>query len=65
MGNVGQDQPLSSGTVGDVVSDIEKRFRLLGKNGRYVLVSSHEVGDNVKVENFKAMIKALHEFRYK
>ena len=64
MGNVGQDFPLSSGSKNDVEKDVKKRIALLGRGGKYVLKSSHDVGDNVKVENFIAMIKTLHEYGY-
>jgi hypothetical protein len=60
MGNVGQDFPLSEGTVDDVVQDVRRRIAVLGRNGRYVIKSSHDVGDNVRVENFCAMIETIH-----
>jgi len=62
IGNVGQDFPLSTGTVDDVVSDVKKRIKVLGAGGRYVLHSSHDIGDNVRIENFEAMIDTVHEF---
>jgi len=64
MGNVGQDFPLSFGSTDDVIKDVRHRIEVLGEGGRYVLKSSHDVGDNVKVENFEAMIKTLHEYGY-
>ena len=64
MGNVGQDFPLSTGTIKDVYDDVKKRIEILGKCGRYVLKSSHDVGDNVRVENFLTMIKTLHELGF-
>ncbi|MCL4377424.1 MAG: hypothetical protein M1409_03410 [Actinobacteria bacterium] len=64
MGNVGQDFPLALGSIDDVANDVKRRIRVLGEGGRYVLKSSHDVGDNVKVKNFEAMIETLHEFGY-
>ncbi len=64
MGNVGQDYPLSRGTVREVEEDIRKRISALGNGGRYVLKSSHDIGDNVKPENFTTMIETLHKYGY-
>ena len=64
MGNVGQDYPLSTGTVNEVKEDVKRRLEILGRGGRYVIKSSHDVGENVKPENFIAMIKTIHEFGY-
>ena len=64
MGNVGQDYPLSRGTVEDVIEDVRCRIKVLGEGGRYVIKSSHDIGDNVKVENFMAMIDTLHKYGY-
>jgi len=64
MGNVGQDFPLSTGNIDDVQQDVKHRINILGKSGRYVLKSSHDIGENVKIENFIEMIKTLHKFGY-
>ncbi len=64
MGNVGQDFPLSTGSIEDVIADVKHRLKVLGKGGRYVIKSSHDVGENVRVENFKAMINTIHEVGY-
>jgi hypothetical protein len=64
MGNVGQGFPLSTGTCEDVRKDVMRRIAILGNGGRYVLKSSHDVGENVQPANFEMMIQTLHECGY-
>jgi uroporphyrinogen decarboxylase len=46
---------LPTGTVQDVKDEVRSRIQILGKNGGYVLASSHHIQSDTPIENVLAM----------
>jgi len=62
MGNVDVAHILPLGTVEETVKDVKRCIREAANGGGYILTSSNSIHNSVKVENFKAMIKAARKF---
>ena len=54
---------IPNGTVEEVRQHIRENFRLLGKNGRYI-ASSHDIPEQVPMENIEAMVDELKRCVY-
>ena len=63
MGNIDITFPLSTGTPDDVRKDVLEHLDELGRDGGYIVGSSHSVLNSVPPENFIAMVKAAQERR--
>ncbi|MBI3977420.1 MAG: hypothetical protein HY331_04455 [Chloroflexi bacterium] len=63
MGNVDITFPLSFGTPEDVRRDVLEHLERLGREGGYVLCSSHSIINSIPPENFVTMIQTVHEWR--
>jgi uroporphyrinogen-III decarboxylase len=55
---------LVRGSPEDVAREVEEHCRRLGRGGGYVCGSSHNITENVPVENFYAMRDTVHNFRF-
>ncbi len=62
MGNVDVTNVLPLGTVEETVGDVKRCIKEAAGGGGYVLSSSNSIHDAVKVENFKAMIRAARRY---
>jgi uroporphyrinogen decarboxylase len=62
MGGIGQHWPLSVGTEKEVEEDVRHCIERLRGDGGYVVCSSHDIGDNVKPENWVAMLRAIEKY---
>jgi uroporphyrinogen decarboxylase len=61
VGNIDLATVLSFGTPDEVYQDTRRHIETLGRNGGYVVCSSHSIIDSVPPENYFAMIKAAHD----
>ena len=59
MGNIDITFPLSKGTPEDVRKDVLEHLEHLGRDGGYIVGSSHSVLNSIPPENFIAMIKTV------
>lgn len=62
LGNIEIGEVLTSGTPEDVEAEVRERIRLLAPGGGYVVGSSNTVAHYVKLENFRALIKATRKY---
>lgn len=63
MGNIDITFPLSTGTSEDVREDVLEHLEKLGRDGGYIVGSSHSVLNSVPPENYIAMVRAAQEWR--
>lgn len=63
MGNIDITFPFSTGTPDDVCKDVLEHLNRLGRDGGYIVSSSHSVLNSVPPENFIAMVKTTQEWR--
>ncbi len=63
MGNIDITFPLSKGTPEDVRKDVSEHLDRLGRDGGYIVSSSHSVLNSIPPENFITMIKTVQEWR--
>ena len=54
---------LPRGTAADVTAEVQDRVRVLGKNGGYILASSHHIQPDTPVENILAMYQVSPRYR--
>lgn len=64
VGNLDVGGNLSSGTPDDVRSEAKGVIDAVGRDGAFVLASSHSITPNVPPENFLAMVETAHSFVY-
>ncbi len=62
LGNIEIGETLTLGTPDDVEAEVRERIRTLAQGGGYAVGSSNTVAHYVKLENFKAMIKATRKY---
>jgi len=62
MGNVDVTNVLPFGTVRETIDEVKRCIEEAASGGGYILSSSNSIHDAVKVENFKAMIKAARRY---
>jgi uroporphyrinogen decarboxylase len=62
IGNIDISGVLLSGTPEEVRDSVKEHIENLGKRGRYMCGSSHEISENIPVENFYALIESIYEF---
>jgi uroporphyrinogen decarboxylase len=65
FGNIDCASVLSRGTPDEVVRDTLEHLNRLSVGGGYVCGSSHDVDDNVPIENLRAMAETVAGFRRK
>ena len=61
VGNIDVATTLSFGTPDEVYNDTRKHIETLGKDGSYVVCSSHSIIDSIPPENYIAMVRAAHD----
>ena len=61
VGNIDVATTLTFGTPDEVYEDTRKHIEKLGRNGGYVVCSSHSIIDSIPPENYLSMIKAAHD----
>jgi hypothetical protein len=61
-GNIDIAGVFAFGSPQDVAEDVRAHIQALGKEGAYILTSSHSVTNDVPYENFLAMIAAGHRY---
>jgi uroporphyrinogen decarboxylase len=54
---------LPRGTREQVVAEVKERVRVLGKNGGYILCSSHHIQPDTPIENVIAMYDPTWRYR--
>ncbi len=64
-GNIDCATVLSRGTPEEVARDTLEHLRRLSVGGGYVCGSSHDVGDNVPLENLRAMAETIAAYKHK
>ncbi|HUX94107.1 MAG TPA: uroporphyrinogen decarboxylase family protein [Bacteroidales bacterium] len=64
FGGIDQQQLLPSGDIPAIRQEIEKRIRILGKNGGYLLAPAHIIQTDVSADIIEEMIKAAIEYGY-
>jgi len=62
LGNVEIGEILTLGTPAQVNADVRERIRTLAPGGGYAVGSSNTVAHYVKLENFKAMVRATRQY---
>jgi uroporphyrinogen decarboxylase len=62
MGNIDITFPLSKGTAEDVRRDVLEHLEGLGREGGYIVCSSHSVLNSVPPENYIAMVKTVQSW---
>ncbi len=62
MGNVDVAYVLPLGTIKETESEVRRCIREAASGGGYILSSSNSIHDGVKVENFRAMVKAARKY---
>jgi len=61
-GNIDIEFPLSKGTPEDVEKDVIEHLKVMMPGGRYVFGSSHSIVNYIPIENYVAMVNALHKY---
>lgn len=61
LGNIEIGETLTLGTPADVEAEVKERIRKLAPGGGYAVGSSNTVAHYVKLENYKAMIRATRK----
>jgi uroporphyrinogen decarboxylase len=61
-GSVDQQRVLVPGTPGDVARDTRECIDVLGRDGGYVVASTHDIEADISVENVKAMYLTAQEY---
>jgi uroporphyrinogen-III decarboxylase len=64
IGNMDIAKALSFGTEEEVAEETMEHIQRLGKDGSYVVCSSHSIIDSVIPENFLAMVRTAMEYRW-
>jgi uroporphyrinogen decarboxylase len=62
LGNVEIGETLTLGTPDDVEAEVKERIRALAPGGGYAVGSSNTVAHYVKLDNFKAMVRATRRY---
>ncbi len=62
MGNIDITFPLSTGTPEEVRADVLEHLERLGRDGGYIVSSSHSVLNSIPPENYIAMIRTVQEW---
>lgn len=60
-GNIDLSGVLTRGTPQQVRADVTEHIRQLGRAGGYLCGSSHEISDDVPPENFRMMVRTIHQ----
>ena len=61
-GNIDVAGPLAIGTPDEVRTEVREHLERLKPGGRYICSSNHSIMNDVKVENYKAMIDTIIEY---
>jgi len=61
-GNIDIEFPLAKGTVQDVERNVIDHLKVMMPGGRYLFGSSHSVVNYIPLENYEAMVNALHKY---
>jgi len=62
IGNVNCAGSLVYGSREDVINEVKNCIKVAGPGGGYILSSSNSIPKSVKVENYLAMVEAVHKF---
>jgi uroporphyrinogen-III decarboxylase len=62
-GGVDTQRTLPFGTPDEVYNQVTERIKIYNKNGGFVFNTIHNTQSKVPVENFKAMVEAIKQFR--
>ena len=62
QGGVSVQSTLPFGTVEKVVEEVKSRINVLGKNGGYIMGTSHAVQAGTPPENVYAMLETAHNY---
>ncbi len=63
-GGIDIQHTLPFGTVADVEREVKDRIRVLGKDGGYILVSTHNIQTDTPIENIMKMYQVAADFRF-
>jgi uroporphyrinogen decarboxylase len=63
FGGIDTQELLPFGTPADIRRSVLACVRLLGRRGGYIIAPSQEVMSDVPIENIRALVNAIHEFR--
>ena len=63
IGNIDLRYTLTLGSEEDVDNEVKDRIEKIGKDGAYMISSSNTITSYCKVENVRAMIKAIEKYR--
>ena len=63
-GGIDIQHTLPFGTVEDVEKEVKDRIRVLGKDGGYILVSTHNIQTDTPIENIMKMYQVAADFRF-
>jgi len=62
IGNIDLDYMLTRGTPEEVGQEVRERIAVAGTRGGYIMSSANSLTDYCKVDNVRAMAKALKEY---
>jgi uroporphyrinogen decarboxylase len=62
LGGVDSQHNMREGTPQDVAAEVKQRIQELGPGGGYILSSSHNIGDDVPLENILAFFDAAKRY---
>jgi hypothetical protein len=63
-GNIDINGVLLNGSPEEIQQDVTEHIERLAPGGGYILASSHDIHQEIPIENFYAMRDATHEFRF-
>jgi uroporphyrinogen decarboxylase len=62
VGNIDLDYTLPRGTEAEVEAEVRDRIETVGKGGGYMISSANSITDYCKVENVRAMSRAIRKY---
>jgi uroporphyrinogen decarboxylase len=62
VGNIDLDYTLTRGTPAEVDAEVKDRIEKVGKGGGYMISSANSITDYCKVENVRAMSRAIRQY---
>ena len=63
FGGIDTQELLPFGTPADIRRSVQSCVKLLGARGGYIIAPSQEVMSDVPIENIRALVEAIHEYR--
>ena len=62
VANIDLDYPLTGGTPEETEAEVKDRIEKVGKGGGYMISSANSITDYCKVENVRAMARAVKRY---